>query len=44
MFQMLDADITNELIVGEGMNHVYPIFPIKEAASACNKVFHIVMR
>ena len=44
MFHMLDADITNELIVGEGMNHVYPIFPIKEAASACNKVFHIVMR
>ena len=44
MFRMLDQDVTNELIVGEGMNHVYPLFPIKEAESACRKVFHIVLR
>ena len=44
MFHMLDQDVSNELIVGEGMNHVYPLYPIEEARSACNKVFHIVMR
>ncbi len=44
MFFMLEKDVSNELIVGEGMNHVYPLFPIQEAASADNKVFHIVLR
>ena len=44
MFHMLDKDVTNELIVGEGMNHVYPLFPIKEAESARHKVFHIILR
>ncbi len=44
MFHMLDRHVSNELIVGEGMNHVYPLFPIEEAVSACNKVFHIIMR
>ena len=44
MFHMLDRDVSNELIIGEGMNHVYPLYPIEEAKSACNKVFHIVMR
>ena len=44
MFRMLDPDISNELIVGEGMNHCYPLAPIEEAAPACNKVFHIVLR
>ncbi|MBQ3426342.1 MAG: alpha/beta hydrolase [Clostridia bacterium] len=44
MFNMLDKDVSNELIVGEGMNHVYPLNPIEEAIPACHKVFHIVMR
>ena len=44
MFHMLDNDISNELIVGEGMIHCYPLNPIEEAKSACNKIFHIVMR
>ncbi len=44
MFHMPDEDVTNELIVTGGMNHVYPLYPIEEARSACNKVFHIVMR
>ena len=44
MFNMLDKDVSNELIVGEGMIHVYPINPIDEAVHACNKVFHTVMR
>ena len=34
MFSMLDRDVSNELIVGEEMNHVYPLFPIKEAVNA----------
>ena len=44
MFDMLDKDVSNELIVGEGMNHVYLLNPIEEAIPACRKVFHIVMR
>ena len=44
MFYMLDRDVSNELIVAEGMNHIYPLYPIEEAISACNKIFHIVMR
>ena len=43
-FNRLDKDGSNELIVGEEMNHVYPLFPIPEAASADNKIFHAVMR
>lgn len=44
VFHMLDRDVSNELIVGEGMNHCYPLFPIKEADSAEHKIFHIVLR
>ncbi len=44
MFNMLDKDVSNELIVAEGMNHIYPLYPIEEAKYACHKVFHIVMR
>ena len=43
-FSLLDRDASNELIVGEEMNHVYPLFPIPEAVSADNKIFHAVMR
>ena len=43
-FNMLDKDGSNELIVGEEMNHVYPLFPIPEAVSADNKIIHTVMR
>ena len=44
MFHMLDQDVSNELIVGEGMIHCYPLNPVEEAIHACHKVFHIVMR
>lgn len=44
MFNKLDKDVSNELIVAEGMNHVYPLYPIDEAGPACNKAFHIIMR
>lgn len=44
MFSMLDQDVSNELIVGEGMIHIYPIYPIIESIHACHKIFHTVMR
>ena len=44
MFHMLDNDVSNELIAGEGMIHCYPLNPIEESKPACNKIFHIVMR
>ena len=43
-FQMLDKDPSNELIVAEDMNHVYPLFPIPEAKSAVNRIIQIVKR
>jgi len=44
MFRMLDQDVSYELIVGEGMIHIYPIYPIIESIHACHKIFHTVMR
>lgn len=44
MFHMLDKDVSNELVVGEGMNHCWPLSPTEEAQSACRKVFFITMR
>ena len=43
-FRMLDHDPSNELIVGDEMNHVYPLFPIPEAISAINKILGTVAR
>lgn len=43
-FRMLDDDPSNELIVGEEMNHVYPLFPIQEAKTAVDKILQVVMR
>ena len=43
-FGMLDKDPSNELIVGEDMNHVYPLFPIKEAVPAVEKILQLVRR
>lgn len=43
-FSMLDEDPSNELIVGEEMNHVYPLFPIKEAKPAVEKIIQVVKR
>ena len=43
-FRMLDEDSSNELIVGEEMNHVYPLFPIPEAKPAVEKILHVVTR
>ena len=43
-FQMLDQDPSNELIVAEEMNHVYPLYPIPEAKPAVDKIIRVVMR
>jgi len=43
-FSMLDEDPSNEFIVGEEMNHVYPLFPIEEAGPAVEKIIQVVKR
>ena len=43
-FRMLDEDPSNELIIGEEMNHVYPLFPIPEAKPAVDKILQVVVR
>ena len=43
-FHMLDQDPSNELIVAEEMNHVYPLYPIPEAKPAVDKIIQVVMR
>lgn len=41
-FGMLDRDPSNELIIGEAMNHVYPLFPIPEAKPAVDKIIRTI--
>ena len=41
-FSMLDKDPSNELIIGEEMNHVYPLFPIPEAKPAVDKIISTI--
>ena len=43
-FGSLDDDPSNELVVGEEMNHVYPLFPIREARPAVDRIIEIVRR
>ncbi len=43
-FSMIDEDLSNELIVGEEMNHVYPLFPIKEAEPAVEIIIQVIKR
>ncbi len=43
-FTMLDENSSNELIIGEEMNHVYPLFPIKEAKPAVDKIIQTIKR
>ena len=43
-YSMLDNDPSNELIVGEEMNHVYPLFPIPEARPAVEKIIQTINR
>lgn len=37
-----EQGVVSELIVGEGMNHVYPVYPIPEANEAFEQVCNIV--
>ena len=43
-FQMLEESPGNELIVGEGMCHIYPLFPIPEAGEAIEKIVGKILR
>ena len=43
-FDRLDADPSNELIIGEEMNHVYPLFPIPEAKPVVDKIISVIKR
>ena len=43
-FRMLDDDPSNEMIVAQDMNHVYPLFPIPEAKPAVDRIIQIVTR
>lgn len=43
-FDKLDHDPSNELIIAQDMNHVYPLFPIPEAKSAVERIVEVVMR
>ena len=44
LFSLLDPDDSNELIIGEDMNHVYPLLPIPEAAEAEKIIFQKITR
>lgn len=43
-FHLIENDATNELIIGNGMMHVYPLMPIPEAKPACDLIFKKIMR
>lgn len=43
-YRLLDDDPSNELVVGEGMDHVYPLYPIPEARQAFDRMLHAVVR
>lgn len=44
LYSLFDQDGTNELIVGEGLMHVYPLMPIPEAQAAHEVIFEKVTR
>ena len=44
LYKKLDSVPSNELIIGEHMNHVYPILPIQEARGAINKIVEVIKR
>ena len=44
LFSRLDADGDCELIVGEGMFHVYPLLPIPEAREAMDRIVEKITR
>ena len=43
-YSMLEEDPSNELIIGDEMCHVYPLFPIDEAKPAVEKIINVIKR
>ena len=43
-YSRLDPEGDSELIIGEGMFHVYPLLPIPEAGPAVDKIVEKIMR
>lgn len=41
-YEKIKGNENCRLIVGEGMNHVYPLFPIPEAKAAVDKIASII--
>ena len=39
-----EQQITSELMIGEGMNHVYPLYPIPEAVESLERIYEIMRR
>ena len=44
LYDMLDPDESNELIIGEEMIHVYPLVPMPEAKEADEKIISAILR
>lgn len=44
LYQKLDVDGNNELIIGKDMNHAYPIIPIPESREALRIISRIIKR
>ena len=44
LFSRLDPKGDSELVVGEGMFHVYPLLPIPEAKAAVDRIVEKIMR
>ena len=44
LYQRLDRDDTNQLVLREGMFHVYPLLPIPEAQPAVDRIVEIIQR
>ena len=43
-FEKAKQEESNELIIGQGMNHVYPLLPIKEAKEAIKTIIYKITR
>ena len=44
LYEKLDRDGANELVIREGMFHVYPLLPVPEAKPALDRIVEIVRR
>ena len=44
LYEKLNPNLDNKLIVGQEMNHVYPLMPIPESKEAINKLIEFITR